>query len=102
MQFLKTLFWVIVAVVMVLFASANWQPVTINLWGNLQADVKLPVLVLAAFLLGFLPTFILYRARLWSAQRRLDVQAQAHAVSHPRPVPTGNAPDRVTVGAPAE
>jgi putative membrane protein len=102
MQFLKTLFWVIVAVVMVLFASANWQQVTINLWGNLQADVKLPVLVLAAFLLGFLPTFLLYRARLWALQRRLDVQVQAHAVSHPAPVPTGNAPDRPPVGAPAE
>ena len=106
MQFLKTLFWVIVAVVMVLFASANWEPVTINLWGNLQADVKKPVLVLAAFLLGFLPTFILYRARLWSVQRRLETQAQAYAVSRPpapaRPVPAGNAPDRPAAGAPAE
>jgi putative membrane protein len=102
MQFLKTLFWVIVAVVMVLFASANWQPVTLNLWGNLQADVKLPVLVLAAFLLGFLPTFLLYRAKLWSVQRRLDVQVQAHAVSHPTPVPTGNAPVRPMAGAAPE
>lgn len=102
MQFLKTLFWVIVAVVMVLFASANWQQVTLNLWGNLQADVKLPVLVLAAFLIGFLPTFLLYRARLWSLQRRLDVQVQARAVSYPAPVPTGNAPNRPTVDAPAE
>ena len=26
MQFLKTVFWVLVAVVVVLFASANWTP----------------------------------------------------------------------------
>jgi len=104
MQFLKTLFWVILAVVLVLFASANWQPVTINLWGNLQADVKLPLLVITAFLLGFVPTLIVYRTRLWSLQRRLDVQAQAHVVSHPAPartIPAANAPDRQATDAKA-
>jgi len=49
MQFLKTVFWVLVAVVAVLFASWNWHPVTVNLWANLQADIKLPVLLLIAF-----------------------------------------------------
>jgi lipopolysaccharide assembly protein A len=72
MQFLKTLFWIALTVVLVLFAKANWNAVTIKLWGGLEADVKLPVLVLAAFLLGFLPTFIVYRARLWSLRRRLE------------------------------
>jgi lipopolysaccharide assembly protein A len=104
MQFLKTLFWVILAVVLVLFASANWQAVTINLWGNLQADVKLPLLVAAAFLIGFLPTLIVYRARLWSLQRRLETQAQAHVVSHPAParvVPADNSPGRQATDAKA-
>ncbi len=73
MQFLKTLFWVVVAVLLVLFASQNWSSVTINLWGGLQADVKLPFLVFAAFLLGFLPTYLLYRTRLWSLRRRAEV-----------------------------
>ena len=44
MQFLKTLFWVALAVILVLFASVNWTPVTIKLWGGLEADVKLPAL----------------------------------------------------------
>lgn len=70
MQFLKTLFWVVVAVALVLFASANWTSVTINLWGGLQADVKLPVLVLAAFVIGFLPMLAWHRARIWSLKRR--------------------------------
>src|SRR5688572_1199255 len=72
MQFLKTLFWVVLAIILVLFAIANWEPVTLNLWGGLQMDVKKPVLVLASFLLGFLPTLLLYRARLWSLRRRLE------------------------------
>lgn len=83
MHFLKTLFWVILAVALVLFGHANWQMVTLNLWGGLQADIKLPVLVIGAFLLGFLPTFLLYRARVWSLRRRLD---------QPTTVQVGNAP----------
>jgi len=83
MQFLKTLFWVVLAVVLVLFAHANWTMVTVNLWGGLQADAKLPVLVIGAFLLGFLPTFILYRTRLWALRRRLEGHAQTHVANMP-------------------
>jgi len=55
MQFLKTLFWVLIAVVAVLFASWNWHPVAVNLWANLQADIKLPLLLLIAFVIGCRP-----------------------------------------------
>ena len=91
MQFLKTLFWVVVAVVMVLFARDNWQVVHVNLWAGLIADVKLPVLVLFAFLLGFLPTVIVYRARIWSLKRRLETQGHNNVGGPaviPNPVPT--------------
>ena len=98
MQFLKTLFWVIVAVVVVLFSYTNWQPVTLKLWGGLEADVNLPFLLSIIFLLGFVPTFFVYRARLWSLRRRYETQATAHVVSHPAPArpvtPASNDPDR--------
>ena len=84
MQFLKTLFWIALTVVLVLFAKANWNAVTLKLWGGLEADVKLPVLVLAAFLLGFVPTFIVYRARLWGLRRRLE-PAERHVSVAPAP-----------------
>ncbi len=93
MQFLKTLFWVVLAVVLVLFARANWDTVTIDLWGGLQADVKLPALVIGAFLLGFLPTLIVYRARIWSLKRRLETQGQAHVANQPTPVRRAASPD---------
>jgi putative membrane protein len=89
MQFLKTLFWVIVAVAVVLFASSNWETVvTVNLWSGLQADIKLPVLAIGAFLLGFLPTFLVYRTRVWGLTRRLETQGQVHVANAPvaRPV----------------
>ena len=85
MQFLKTLFWVALAVVLVLFAKNNWDAVTINLWGGLQADVKKPVLIAAAFLLGFLPTFLIYRARLWSLRRRYEPIERTSVVAPPVP-----------------
>ena len=72
MQFLKTLFWVLVAVILALFASRNWSSVTLNLWGDIQADIKLPLALLIAFLIGLLPMWLRMRARLWSADRRVE------------------------------
>ncbi len=71
MNFLRTLFWVVVAVSLAIFANRNWADVTINLWGNIQADVKLPVLILLVFLIGFLPPFIILRGRIWALKRKL-------------------------------
>ena len=72
MQFLKTLLWVLLAVVVALFASRNWAPVTLSLWGDIQADVKLPALLLLVFLAGFLPTWLTMRAKMWALTRRLE------------------------------
>lgn len=91
MQFLKTLFWVALAVVLALLARSNWTSVTLKLWGGLLVDVNLPLLLLAAFLLGLLPTVILYRARLWALKRRLEPYertAALAATAEPAPSPT--------------
>ena len=79
MNFLKTLFWVVVAVSLAIFATRNWTDVTINLWGNIQADVKLPVLIFLAFLIGFLPPFLILRGRIWALKRKLAVAERAAA-----------------------
>ena len=72
MQFLKTVFWVLVAVVLALFAKANWMPVTLKLWNDIVADVQLPLLLLIVFVLGFVPIWLVMRARIWAMRRRLD------------------------------
>lgn len=72
MQFLKTLFWVLIAVLVALFSARNWFDVTVSLWGDIQADIKLPVLLLFAFLLGLVPIWLLMRTRMWALNRRLD------------------------------
>lgn len=81
MQFLKTLFWVVIAVLIAIVSSRNWHNVTINLWGDLQADVKVPILMALMFLIGFVPTFIIERTRIWTLRRRVEgLERQQSAV----------------------
>lgn len=70
MQFLKILLWVVVAVFVTVLAGRNWHDVTVNLWGDIQADIKLPVLLAFVFLAGFLPPYVILRARRWQQRRR--------------------------------
>lgn len=80
MRFLSGLFWVIVAVLVATLAIENWRYVTINLWGDLQADIKIPVLLVLVFLLGFLPAFFGYRVKLWRLRRQSALaQPSPHA-----------------------
>ncbi len=83
MQFLKTLFWVVLAIGVVLFARENWVPVEIKLWSGLIAEVKLPFLLFVTFLLAFVPTYLFYRGRMWSVRRQM---------TRPSSVPVGNQP----------
>ena len=86
MQFLKTLFWVLLAVILVLFGIRNWADVTLNLWGDIQADIKIPLLILIVFLAGFLPTWLVMRAKIWSLRRRIEAVERQTAT--PAPAPT--------------
>ena len=80
MQFLKTLFWVVIAVFLAILASRNWHDVTLNLWGDIQLDIKVPVLIGAMFLIGWLPTYLIYRAQLWRQRQRLINTERQQAV----------------------
>ncbi|NUR45441.1 MAG: hypothetical protein HOP91_04690, partial [Sphingomonas sp.] len=50
MHFLKTLFWVVVAVLVFYLSSRNWHDVTLSLWGDIQVDIKIPILLALAFM----------------------------------------------------
>ena len=63
MHFLRTIFWVLLAVVVALFTVRNWTPVTLSLWGDIQADTKVPLLLLVGFSIGWLPTWLLMWTR---------------------------------------
>lgn len=79
MQFLKVIFQLFIAIIAAIFAYNNWIPVTVNLWGGVVLDTMLPLLLLIAFLLGLLPTLLLYRTTRWRLRRKLDSTEKALA-----------------------
>lgn len=87
MQFLRTVFWVVLAVVGVIFSFNNWQIVSIRLWGDIIVDTPLPILLFVVFMLGLVPALLLYRATRWSLHRKLDAAnrnlSESRAVTEP-------------------
>ena len=87
MRFLKALFWIFVGVAVALFIFANKdEEVTVTLWRDVAWIMKLPTLVFAVFLVTFLPTFLIGRAKIWQLRRRLDTQPQVNVANMPEPV----------------
>ena len=72
MGIVRTIIWVLLTAVLVIFSMANWIPVTVTIWPGQVLDTKLPVLILASFLIGSVPLWIALRAARWSLKRRLD------------------------------
>ena len=83
MRFLRLLFWLFLALLVALFIGRNWSDATVDLWGNVQADIKLPLLLLIAFLIGYVPTTVRWRLRCW----RLSREARATPLNAAPPPP---------------
>lgn len=93
MRFLKTLIWVTAIVALIVFATNNWVPVSVRLWGGMWLDTKLPALVITAFLLGFFPLYFLHRTLLWRMKRRLlTLEGQRTATYSSPPPPVSSQP----------
>ena len=71
MQIVRTIIWVLVLVALLLFSLNNWHGVEVKIWENLVLETKLPVLVLTAFMMGMLPTWLVLRAHRWQSSRRI-------------------------------
>jgi hypothetical protein len=87
MQSFKTLLWVILAVILAIPLVLNWTPVPITLWPGLTAVVRLPVLTVLSIAIGFVPTYMVHRAKLWRLKRRIDNLERA-AARAPTPTPS--------------
>ncbi len=99
MQFLKILFWCLLAFVAAVFTFGNWTTVSIQLFGGLVAEVNLPLLLLATFLLGAVPTFVYQRwvrfrlrQRLLATERALETERALAAAPPPPPAPVAPLP----------
>lgn len=88
MQFIRTAIWVVLAVAIALFAKANWYiapsysgRVPVKLIGDAILEVRLPLLIVGAFLLGLLPMWLIARVGRWRIERRLHAAEQALAAN---------------------
>lgn len=72
MQFLRTAFWVILAVAIALFCKANNRPMEVKIWGDIVWETRIWFPILLAFLLGALPLWLVGRATKWRLKRKLD------------------------------
>jgi lipopolysaccharide assembly protein A len=68
---LRTIIWVLAGFGFLIFAIYNWQPVELTLWQNLVLETKVPVLVLLAFALGFVPLYAFHLSVKWGLNRRV-------------------------------
>ncbi|MET4896030.1 hypothetical protein RN629_02520 [Sphingomonadaceae bacterium jetA1] len=81
MQFLKMLFWCLLAFLVAAFTMGNWTTVQIRLVGGLIADVNLPLLLFLTFLLGLVPTLIWQHAARWRLRQHLTAVESALATA---------------------
>ncbi len=81
MKVLRLIFWLALVAVFAAFAAANWQPVRLYVWQDLELDTKLPALVISAFLLGLVPMWLIHRTSRWRTQRRISTLEAALAKS---------------------
>lgn len=71
MQFLRYLFWCLLAFLAAVFSFGNWYSVEVHLWGGLIALVNLPFLLLVTFLVGFLPMLAYHLTVRYRLRQRL-------------------------------
>lgn len=72
MQILRTIVWVLLLVILLLFSVNNWTTVQVKIWEDLILETKLPALVVISFLLGLVPMWLAYLAGRWRYRRRIS------------------------------
>lgn len=93
MQSLRTISWVLFAIVFTLLAMQNLTPVEVWVFPGYEADTYLSIVILASFLLGFLPPYLVSASNRWRLQRKIKQQDDTIALLRPAPAaPTPPAP----------
>jgi lipopolysaccharide assembly protein A len=91
MQVIRTVVWVVLIIALLLFSLNNWESVQVKIWDGLILETKLPALVLASFLLGLLPMWLLSKAGKWRLNRRINaLENTVKANTPPPPVATSS------------
>lgn len=99
MQIFRTIMWVLILVVLIVFTAFNWRPVEVTIWTDTVLETKIPALAIVAFLLGLVPTWLIHRGTKWRLKRRIAaLESAARATAKPR----APAPTQTPTGEPAD
>ncbi len=97
MQVVRTIFWLLLLVGLIVFSIFNWNAVEVKIWDNLVLETKVPALVIVSFLLGLVPMWLVHRGTKWRLTRRIAALENATraisttpAMTTPSPVPSAN------------
>lgn len=103
MQAIRTIIWVMLAVLLTLFAVINSEIVAVRLLpgeGGTIAEMPLALVIVASFLIGFLPMFLAYRTAKWTGERKVRQQEETIAMLRPQPTPVPTYSDQGLASAP--
>jgi lipopolysaccharide assembly protein A len=100
MQIVRTIVWVLLLVVLLLFSINNWTPVQVKIWEDLILETKLPALVIVSFLLGLVPMWLAYLAGRWRYARRISALENTVRATTPQPSTATSTPLDATASDP--
>lgn len=85
MQVIRTIAWILLVCGIMLFSFYNWRPVEITIWENLVLETKVPVVLVLAFLGGFVPLLAYHLSVSWEMKRRIrNLENSLKMLSTPR------------------
>ncbi|AMO71425.1 LapA family protein [Sphingorhabdus sp. M41] len=88
MQFIKILFWVLLLVATFIFWWTNEARASLDL-GAAVVEARVSTFVVGAFLIGFVPTWLLLRGSKWRMLRRIKtLENAARPATVPTPAPS--------------
>jgi lipopolysaccharide assembly protein A len=83
MRLLTFVFYVGLGVLLAWFAARNWTMVSLRLWDGYELSIRLPLLMLLAFLLGVVPLGILQNLSRWRLRHKVRKLERALADTQP-------------------
>jgi hypothetical protein len=82
MRIVRTIVWLVLLLAFIVFAVNNWRPIEVKVWEGLVLETKIPALLVASFLLGLLPMWLVHRGKVWRLNRRIGIlESTAHSAA---------------------
>lgn len=84
MRYVKVGIFVILASIFLYYLFKGWGVTCINMWNNQALPFRLPTMLIAAFIVGFVPMYIWHEIKEWRWENKmLKLQKQVGKIVPP-------------------